>query len=115
MKVVKDTTPFDASSCDKYYDYCGTSNVANNDTVGSSNGIVSDEIKAENPTILSDKEKALLKIREIVNFNGSNELLDEAVKSYNEAVVLTYSLTHSLSHSLTHSLTHSGVRGSHED
>ena len=84
VKVVKDTTPFDASSCDKYYDYTGTSNAVNNN---SSNGVVSDEIKTENTTILSDKEKALLKIREIVSFNGSNELLDEAVKSYNEAVV----------------------------
>ncbi len=79
VKVVKDTVPFDSSACDKYFQ-----DPVSNPTVDET---VSDELKTENIVDISDKEKALLKIREIVRFDGSNELLDEAVKGYNEAVV----------------------------
>jgi len=82
VKVVKDTTPFDIASCDKYYDYSSNDNIDK-----SSNEEVADEIKADHETVLSDKDQALMKIREIVKDNGSNASLDEAVKGYNEAVV----------------------------
>jgi hypothetical protein len=78
VKVVKDTAPFDSSACDKYFQDPASNPV---------DETVSDELKTENIVDISDKEKALLKIREIVRFDGSNELLDEAVKGYNEAVV----------------------------
>jgi len=105
VKVVKDTAPFDSSACDKYFQDPASNPV---------DETVSDELKTENIVDISDKEKALLKIREIVRFDGSDELLDEAVKGYNEAVVYEEAMrierekvAQSLTHSLTYSLTHS--------